>query len=269
MKITFIGGGNMAVALLGGLIKQGFVATNVTVVEPIVAQRDRLATQFGARVLEKPDAQALAADILLLAVKPQQMQEAITPLAGKLERSLVVSIAAGLSLPLLSRWLGGYRRIIRAMPNTPAMVGAGMTGLVAMPDVDAKARATAEQVLSAAGDVLWVAEEAQMDAVTAISGSGPAYLFLFLESLEKAALTLGFSLEDARKLAMGTTWGAARLAMESDEAFSLLRERVTSKGGTTAAALATMTARGVAEGIIAGAIAARDRSEEMGRHLAG
>ncbi|MCL2020731.1 MAG: pyrroline-5-carboxylate reductase [Betaproteobacteria bacterium] len=268
MKITFIGGGNMAFAMIGGLCRQGGAANNITVIERLPEQREKIVREFGVRVLAKPDEAAIAADIIILAVKPQQMREAIVPLVGSLERQLVLSIAAGLPLATLSGWLAGFRRLIRAMPNTPALIGAGMTGLYALPEVQKEERDAAELVLRAVGEALWVEDEAEMDAITAISGSGPAYLFLFIESLEAAAGQLGFSADAARKLAIATTLGAARLAAAAEEPPALLRERVTSKGGTTAAALAVMAENKVSEGIIAGAMAARERSREMARQLA-
>ncbi|MDR2637097.1 MAG: pyrroline-5-carboxylate reductase [Zoogloeaceae bacterium] len=270
MKITFLGGGNMASALIGGLLRQGFPVADLRVVECLPEQRQKLAEQFGIACLAAPDAAnpaILDTDILTLAVKPQQMREAIAPLAGHLTSQTVLSIAAGLTLETLSAWLSGYRRIIRAMPNTPAMIGLGMSGLCALPEVAAHERRNAETVLKAAGEILWVEEESRMDAITAISGSGPAYLFLFIEALEAAAARLGFAPEEARKLALGTTLGAAQLAADSPDSPAILRERVTSKGGTTAAALAVMAEKGVAQGIIAGADAACERSREMARQL--
>ncbi|GHT93572.1 pyrroline-5-carboxylate reductase [Betaproteobacteria bacterium] len=270
MKITFLGGGNMAFALIGGLVDKGFPVADIQVIERLPEQRAKLAEKFGVTALAEADEDhegALTAAVLVLAVKPQQMQEALQPFAGKLTHQIVLSIAAGLTLDILSGWLKGYRRIVRAMPNTPALIGAGMTGLCALPEVAPNERMLAERILQAAGEILWVDNERQMDAVTAISGSGPAYLFLFIEALQQAALDLRFTPEAARRLAIGTTLGAAQLAAASDESPAVLRERVTSKGGTTAAALQVMTETGVAAGIIAGAKAAKARSEEMARQL--
>jgi len=167
----------------------------------------------------------------------------------------------------LSRWLGGYDKLVRTMPNTPAMIGSGVTGLFALPSVSEAERLGTERVLQAVGSTLWVTDEAHIDAVTAISGSGPAYVFLFIEALEQAALDLGFTTRQARQLAIETVLGAAKLAAQSDEPASVLRERVTSKGGTTEAALHIMEARGVKDGIIAGALAAYSRSGELGELL--
>jgi pyrroline-5-carboxylate reductase len=195
------------------------------------------------------------------------MRNAVAPLVGKLGDAVVVSIAAGLGMAALSRWLGGHRRIVRSMPNTPALIGAGITGLCALPEVDAAGRAAAERVLRAVGSTVWIDDEERMDAVTAISGSGPAYVFLFIEALQQAAADLGFTPEQGRQLAIGTVQGAAALAAQASEPASVLRERVTSAGGTTEAALRTMAERGVKEGIIAGAMAAERRGRELGAIL--
>jgi pyrroline-5-carboxylate reductase len=265
MKITFIGGGNMASALIGGLIRQGFTPADIQVVEPLPEQRRKLTDHYGVAVFPEAGAAALESELLVLAVKPQQMREAIKPLCGHLQRQIVVSIAAGLTLETLSVWLGGHRAIVRAMPNTPALIGAGISGLAALPEVTLNERLAAERVLQAAGKTLWVKDEAMMDAVTAISGSGPAYLFLFIETLEQAAIELGFSPEEARQLALETTLGAARLAADSNDPPAVLRERVTSQGGTTAAALEVMAEKGVAAGIIAATKAAAARGGELAR----
>jgi pyrroline-5-carboxylate reductase len=267
MKISFIGGGNMASALIGSLIRRGFVPTDLQVVEPLPEQRQKLTDTYGVACLPEAGAATLESEILVLAVKPQQMRAALTPVSGRLQHQIVVSIAAGLTLETLSGWLSSYRRIVRAMPNTPALIGAGMSGLCALPDVALNERLAAEQVLQAAGATLWVEDEAMMDAVTAISGSGPAYLFLFIETLERAALEQGFAPEQARQLALETTLGSARLAAESDESPAVLRERVTSKGGTTAAALEVMATKGVAAGIIAATKAAAARGRELAQQL--
>lgn len=267
MKITFLGGGNMASALIGGLLKTGFAADDIAVVELSGEGRARLEESFGVRCYAGPDAAALACDVLLLAVKPQQMRDACAPLAPLLGRQLVISIAAGLRLADLARWLGGHAKLVRAMPNTPALIGAGVTGLCAAPAVSADERASAERILRAVGSTLWIADEAQMDSVTAVSGSGPAYVFLFIEALQRAAADLGFTLAQARQMAIETTLGAARLAAQSDEPASVLRERVTSKGGTTAAALQAMAERGVGDGIVAGVFAADARGRELGEQL--
>lgn len=269
MKILFLGGGNMANALIGGMVKQGFAAADIHVIDPGADARARLSASYGvhchATAGDAPD----APDVLVLAVKPQQMREAVAPLVGRLGQAIVVSIAAGLDMSALSRWLGGHRQIVRSMPNTPALIGAGITGLCALPDVDTAGKALAERVLRAVGSTVWIDDEAQMDAVTAISGSGPAYVFLFIEALQQAAAELGFTPAQGRQLAIETVQGAAALAAASDEPASLLRERVTSKGGTTEAALKVMLERGVKDGIVAGCLAAETRGRELGKLLGG
>jgi pyrroline-5-carboxylate reductase len=267
MKITFLGGGNMASALIGGMVERGFDASLLQVVDLQEANRESLSARFGVRAVEVIDDRALDCDVVLLAVKPQQMKAALAPLAGRLEDQVVVSIAAGLRLDDMSRWLGGHRRLVRAMPNTPALIGAGVTGLYADPAVDQSGRNAAERILGAVGSVVWIADEAQMDAVTAVSGSGPAYVFHFIEALEAAGLGFGFDAATARKLAIDTVLGAAKLAAGSDEAPGVLRERVTSKGGTTEAALASMVASGVFGAIGQAVAAAEKRGRELGDQL--
>jgi pyrroline-5-carboxylate reductase len=263
MKITFIGGGNMATALIGGLKKQGFSVAGIQVVEPFAEARERLADSFGVRCAPAIDAAALNCEVLVLAVKPQQMKAALAPAAGQLSGQLVVSIAAGLRLADIGRWLGGNCRLVRAMPNTPALIGAGITGLYADATVDREARDAVEKILHAVGRTLWVDDEALMDTVTAVSGSGPAYVFYFIEALQNAGVELGLSAEAARMLAIETFLGAARLAEASEEAVGVLRERVTSKGGTTAAALAAFEAEGIAAAIGKGVTAAALRGREL------
>lgn len=267
MKISFLGGGNMANALIGGMLKQGFAASDISVIDPGAEARGSLATTYAINCVESADMLAEVGDLLVLAVKPQQMKEAVAPLAGRLGDAVVVSIAAGLDMATLSRWLGGHRRIVRCMPNTPALIGAGITGLCALPEVSDDERSSADRVLRSVGTTVWIADEARMDAVTAVSGSGPAYVFLFIEALQQAAADLGFTPEQGRQLAIETVQGAAALAAQSDEPASVLRERVTSKGGTTEAALRTMAEQGVKEGIIAGVKAAEARGRELGKLL--
>lgn len=264
MKITFIGGGNMAVALIGGMRKQGFSAAGIQVVEPFEAAREKLTETFGVRCAATVDAAALNCEVLVLAVKPQQMREAVAPLRGKLGNQLVVSIAAGLRIADISRWLGSYDNMVRTMPNTPALIGAGVTGLCAHPTVDLEGRNHAEKILKAVGRTVWIEDEARMDAVTAVSGSGPAYVFYFLEAMEAAALKLGFDANSARGLTVETFLGATRLAEQSSESLSSLRERVTSRGGTTEAALQSFNASGVAGAIEHGIMAAEARGRELG-----
>ena len=267
MRILFLGGGNMASALIGGLIAKAIPASDITVLEIDPQGRERLRGQFGVAVAAAVDEAELPVDVLVLAVKPQQMQAALAPLAGRLGATLVISIAAGLRIADLARWLGGHRRIVRCMPNTPALIGAGITGLYADPAVDAAGREAARLVLSAVGSVVWVESEARMDAVTAISGSGPAYVFHFIEALEAAGGSLGLDAATARKLAIDTVLGAARLAAESADAPGVLRQRVTSPGGTTAAALEVMRERGFMALIDAAVAAAAARGHELGEQL--
>jgi pyrroline-5-carboxylate reductase len=271
MKITFIGGGNMASALIGGMKKRGFSAAGIQVVEPVAEARERLTNSFGVRCTPVLDAAALNCEVLVLAVKPQHMRDALAPLrdrfAGQLDDQLVVSIAAGLRLADIGRWLGGHRRLVRTMPNTPALIGAGITGLCADASVDREGRETAEKILSAVGRTVWIEDEAQMDAVTAVSGSGPAYVFYFIEAMDQAARNLGFPAEAARLLTVETFLGAARLAENSSDPVSLLRERVTSKGGTTEAALKSFDADRLRETIDRGVRAAAERGRELGELL--
>ncbi|MCE1182213.1 MAG: pyrroline-5-carboxylate reductase [Rhodocyclales bacterium] len=267
MKIQFLGGGNMANALIGGMVKQGFAASDIDVIDPGADARAKLAATFAVNCHENAKTAPAAPDVLILAVKPQQMKEAVAPLVAKLGNALVISIAAGLDMAALSRWLGGHRKIVRCMPNTPALVGAGITGLCPLPEVSADERAIADRVLRAVGTTVWIDDEAKIDGVTAISGSGPAYVFLFIEALQQAAAELGFTPEQGRQLAIETVQGAAALAAQSSEPAAILRERVTSKGGTTDAALQVMADKGVKEGIVAGCHAAAARGQELGKIL--
>lgn len=267
MNITFIGGGNMAVALIGGLIDKGHAATNFRVVEIQAEARARLASQLGVVCMEGVAAAMPLGEVVLLAVKPQQMRAAAGALRPLLAGELVITIAAGIRLGDLSRWLGGHRAVVRCMPNTPALIGAGITGLYASAEVGAEQRALAESILGAVGSTIWVAEESMLDSVTAISGSGPAYVFYFIEAMQQSAQEMGFSAADARKLALETFLGAAKLAAHSQEDVALLRERVTSKGGTTASALASMNADRIKDHIVRALHAARQRSQELGDQL--
>ena len=267
MNILFLGGGNMANALIGGMLKQGFAASDIDVIDPGAEARRKLTDSYGIACHEDAATVPAVPDVLVLAVKPQQMKDAVAPLLGKLGNAVVVSIAAGLGMAALSRWLGGHRKLVRCMPNTPALIGAGITGLCALPEVSTDERALADRVLKAVGSTVWIEDEAKMDAVTALSGSGPAYVFLFIEALQQAAAEFGFTPEQGRQLAIETVQGAAALAAQSTEPASLLRERVTSKGGTTEAALKTMADKGVKDGIVAGCHAAEARGRELGKLL--
>ncbi len=265
MNITFIGGGNMATALIGGLLGKGQAAGTIRVVEPQAQARARLAEKFGVACADS--AAGPLGGAVVLAVKPQQMRAVAKELRPRLTRELVISIAAGIRLADLQRWLGGHAFLVRCMPNTPALIGAGISGVYASAAVDAAQRSLAESILGAVGATLWVADESQLDPVTAISGSGPAYVFYFIEALQRAAQEMGFSAADARKLAVETFVGTAKLAAQSPEEVALLRERVTSKGGTTERALASMDADQVQDRIVRALHAANQRAHELGEQL--
>ena len=267
MHITFIGGGNMAGALIAGLLQKGFEPTAIGVVEISAESRSRLSEKFGIATYEEISAAAVATDIIVLAVKPQQLHSVATQLHGLLDGKLVISIAAGVRSTDLSLWLGGHAVIVRAMPNTPAMVLAGITGLYALPGVPERQRRQAEAILGAVGTTLWLEKEAQMDSITAISGSGPAYVFLFIEALQEAAMELGFTPDEARTLSLETFLGAAKLASQSTENAATLRARVTSKGGTTERAILAMEAAGIRRIITQATQAACLRSRELGDEL--
>jgi pyrroline-5-carboxylate reductase len=267
MNITFIGGGNMASAMVGGLLQQGWDAGDIRVIEIVPEARERLAREFGVATAPAISRESVTAESIVLAVKPQQMREVARLLRPQLLTQLVISIAAGIRAADLARWLGGYTRLVRVMPNTPALVRAGISGLYASSAVDEADRARAESIMRAVGTTLWLESEAQVDAVTAISGSGPAYVFYFIEALQRAAVDLGFAPDAARRLALQTFAGSARLALEGKEEVAVLRARVTSKGGTTERAIAAMEADGL-PGIVARATrAAAERSRELGEEL--
>lgn len=263
MKLGFIGGGNMAAAMIGGLLQTDFPAGDITVVEPAAARRDWLVGEFAVAV-EASAQVATQADVVILAVKPQQLREVLQALPALRPDQLVVSIAAGVRAGDISRWLNGHAAVIRAMPNTPALVGAGMTGLFAMPGVSEAQKTQAARVMAAVGSLVWVETEAAIDAVTAISGSGPAYVFLFIEALEQAGIELGLSAETARALSLSTFFGAATLALRGDTPPAELRARVTSKGGTTERGLLALEAGQVRAAISQAAQAAAARAAEMG-----
>ncbi|WP_223266884.1 pyrroline-5-carboxylate reductase [Luteimonas gilva] len=263
--IVFIGGGNMARSLIGGLIAAGTPASAIRVAEPVAELRDTLARDFGVSVFGDAIAAVPDTGIWVFAVKPQVMRTVCESLAGHARaiRPLAVSIAAGITAEQLERWLGGGVGVVRCMPNTPALLGAGVTGLFANAQVDADGRAAAESLLSSAGKTVWIEDEAKMDAVTAVSGSGPAYVFLLAEAMEAAARTQGLPDDAARALVLQTVLGAARMLTESDEPPAELRRRVTSPGGTTQAAVETFEAGGFRE-LVAQAIA---NATERGRQL--
>jgi len=261
--IVFIGGGNMASALIGGLLRSGHAAAGVAVVEPSAEQRARLAQQFGVPALAAADASLAGAAVFVWAVKPQVFAEAAWPLAGMARDALHLSVMAGIGCAAIARATGAAR-IVRSMPNTPALIGRGIAGLYATPAVSADERARIEALLAPTGQTLWLQQEADLDAVTALSGSGPAYVFFFLEAMLQAAQDMGLDAAQGRALALATFAGATELARQSDEPVSLLRERVTSKGGTTFAALTSMQADGVQAAIVKAIRAAQQRAHELG-----
>lgn len=267
MKLAFIGGGNMATALLGGLAGKLTTAGNIHVVDPNVDAQKRLAERFGVSTAAAVDAAVYDVDVIVLAVKPQQMKDVAAALLPHLCGQLVLSIAAGIRATDLSRWLGGHGAIVRCMPNTPALIGQGITGMAATAGVSAAQKEAAEAILRAVGATVWLADESLIDPVTAVSGSGPAYVFYFIEAMQQAAQELGLTAEQGTQLAIATFTGAAQLAAQSDEPVSLLRERVTSKGGTTYAALTSMEQSGVKAAIVKALHAAAARGKELGDEL--
>ncbi|HEY6722028.1 MAG TPA: pyrroline-5-carboxylate reductase [Burkholderiales bacterium] len=268
MKITFIGGGNMADALIGGLLRRNFPLQDIRVVEINTDARRRLVDKYGVTCFDKPKDAVRANDVVVFAVKPQHLREAAAKSGVTDNANLVISIAAGVRLANLSKWLKGHTRLVRAMPNTPAMIGEGVAGLFPFSKaVNREDREQTEIILGAVGVTVWLTDESQMDAVTAISGSGPAYVFYFIEAVEDAARELGLPVQIAHQLVLNTFTGAAKLAASSPDPVAVLRERVTSKGGTTERALASMAKDEVKEAIIRAIHAANERGKEMGEEL--
>jgi pyrroline-5-carboxylate reductase len=268
MKISFIGGGNMATALIAGLACKVASGGDIHVVDPNAEALARLREAYGVSAAPEIGAEVAASDVIVLAVKPQQMRDVALRLQSQLaHRPLVLSIAAGIRAADLSRWLGGYGAIVRTMPNTPALIGQGITGMVAMAGVSEAQRQAADRILHAVGQTVWLDTEDLIDPVTAVSGSGPAYVFYFMEAMQAAAVEMGLSNEQGRQLALATFTGAAQLAAQSDEPAEVLRQRVTSKGGTTHAAITSMEAAGVKEAIVAAMKAAAARGRELGEEL--
>lgn len=266
MNICFIGGGNMATALIGGLLGRGYAASQISVVEINTDNRAKLERDFSVRTCDNLADGIASSQIVVLAVKPQQLREVSLQLAPLLKGQLLISIAAGIRAVDLARWCN-TQAIVRAMPNTPALIRSGMTGLYALPAVNSTQQEAAQIILAAVGETLWLQDEAMLDAVTAISGSGPAYVFYLIEALQNAASEMGFNPEDARRLSLATFLGASKLAAESEEGVGVLRARVTSKNGTTERALISMADNHVAEHIVQAAQAAQARSREMGDEL--
>ncbi|MGA0611361.1 pyrroline-5-carboxylate reductase [Caldimonas sp. KR1-144] len=261
--IAFIGGGNMAGALIGGLRKSGHPAASIRVVEPWDEQRARLAEQFGVDAKPAPDDSLAGAAMLVWAVKPQSFGEAAAACAAHASNALHLSVMAGIRSDAIARAMR-TERVVRSMPNTPALIGQGIAGLYARPAVTAAERGDVERLLAPTGQTLWVEREDDLDAVTALSGSGPAYVFYFIEAMTEAAREMGLSEAQGRALAMQTFAGATALAQQSSEPPAVLRERVTSKGGTTFAALESMREAGVREAIVRAIRAAQRRAAELG-----
>ena len=269
--IAFIGGGNMATSLIGGLITTGTAPETIRATDCIGAKREELARRFGVHTNPDNARAASEAGTVVLAVKPQQMEEATRAIAGACARHapLIVSIAAGVQVRHIRDWLGFHAAIVRTMPNTPALVGEGATALYANEQVSDEGRRRAEAILGAVGLTVWVTQEGLLDTVTALSGSGPAYYFLLMELMERSGVALGLDRETARALTLQTALGAARVAQAGGEAPSVLRERVTSPGGTTEHALRRLAEGGVEALFEAALRAARDRSVELGEVFGG
>ena len=261
--IAFIGGGNMASALIGGLLRRGLPASQIQVVEPVAEQRARLAQQFQVETSETAGESLRKAALVVWAVKPQTFRDAAQQSRAQTQNALHLSVAAGIRSDTLAGWLG-TERVVRAMPNTPALIGQGMTALFARPAASGADRMAVERVVQPTGELLWLDAEAQLDAVTALSGSGPAYVFYFIEAMVQAGADMGLSRAQAQQLAIGTFTGASALAKASSEPPEVLRERVTSKGGTTHAALSCMEAGGMKALFIEAMQAARQRASQMG-----
>jgi pyrroline-5-carboxylate reductase len=259
-RLAFIGGGNMAAALIGGLIKRGLPGERIIVADPSSDQLQLLVRSYGVKGAADNASAVSHAEVVVLAVKPQQMRSVALGLSPHLTASkpLVMSVAAGIPHAALARWFGPQIAVVRTMPNRPALNGFGATGLYAPASVGAANRALAESIMAAVSATVWVEHESQMDTVTALSGSGPAYFFLFMEALEAAAHERGLPNEIAHKLTLETAFGAAQMARQSGESLASLRDQVTSKGGTTAAALEVLDAAGL-RAIVAHAVAAADR----------
>jgi pyrroline-5-carboxylate reductase len=265
MRIAFIGGGHMTTSLVGGLRARGLAGADICVSDPVSAQRERLTTDFGVQATPDNATAVREADLVVLAVKPQDMAAAAQSIAAELatRRRIVVSIAAGIRIANLLQWLGDGTPVVRTMPNRPALIGAGITAACAGPGVGHADRAIVERVLSTAGPLVWLDDESLLDVVTAVSGSGPAYFFLLVEALEDAGASLGLPRDVARQLAAHTALGSGRMVTESPDPPASLREQVTSKGGTTAAALAVLERAGLRDTFAAAVAAAARRSAEL------
>jgi pyrroline-5-carboxylate reductase len=264
--ITFIGGGNMAQALIAGLRKQGAAADSIRVVEPLASTRQLLIDQLGVHALPQANDSLGDTQLVVWAIKPQLFQAVAQPLKDLFPQALHLSVAAGIRSDSITQWLE-TERVVRAMPNTPALVGLGQTGLYARGAVSAEQRQQVEALLKAVGQSIWVSSEDMLDAVTAVSGSGPAYVFYVIEAMVAAGVRMGLTPAQAHQLAVGTMVGAAELARASSEAPAVLRERVTSKGGTTHAAISSLQADGLPALFEKAMLAARDRAVSLGDEL--
>lgn len=268
--IAFIGGGNMGRSLIGGLIADGFDAARIRVAEPDEQRRNVLASQFGITVTRSGETAVRDCNVVVLAVKPQIMQAVARALGPHLHdrRALVISVAAGIREDALDRWLGGGLPIVRTMPNTPALVQSGATALHGNARVSREQRNLAESVMRAVGLTVWLEDEAHMDAVTALSGSGPAYIFLVMEAMEQAGRELGLAPETARLLTLQTAFGAAKMALETSEDTRALRQHVTSPGGTTEQAIKVLVEGNIqqlfTEALKAGHLRAVELAEQLG-----
>jgi pyrroline-5-carboxylate reductase len=267
-KIAFLGGGNMASAMIGGLIKQGMQASDILVVEPFEPTREKLLQDFGIKAMPEPTSLLAAAGLIIWAVKPQVFKDAAQQTGNFAPTALHFSVAAGIRSDSIAAWLRS-ENVVRSMPNTPALIGKGMTALYARPAVSSSGKAWVERIVASMGDFLWLNEESQLDAVTAISGSGPAYVFYFLEAMAEAAVKLGLTAEQGRRLAVSTFSGASELAHRSEEPLETLRQRVTSKGGTTYAALTAMETDDIKPRFIRAMQAAEKRAKELGDEFGG
>jgi pyrroline-5-carboxylate reductase len=263
MRLAFIGGGNMASAILGGLIREGLAPKQVVVIEPFAETAAKLQQATGVDVQAVASAVLADADLVVWAIKPQVFKEAALPVAAFTKKALHLSVAAGIRSDSIARWLQ-TDRVVRSMPNTPALVGQGITGLFARAGVSTLDKQWVEKVLQSTGEWLWVHEESDLDGVTALSGSGPAYVFYFLEAMTEAGIQMGFSPAQAYHLAKATFGGATHLARQSTESPEVLRQRVTSKGGTTYAALTSMANDHVKEAFVKAMLAAQKRAGELG-----
>jgi len=261
--LAFIGGGNMAGAIVGGLVKDGRAPASIIVVDPGDAQREKLRAEHGVRTLAAADASLAEAGTVVWAVKPQLFAAAAAPCAAHVRAALQLSVMAGIRSDAIARATGS-ERVVRSMPNTPALIGRGIAGLYARAAVTPADRAEVERVLAPTGRMLWVAQEANLDAVTALSGSGPAYVFYFVEAMMQAAREMGLPEAQGKQLALATFAGATALAEASDETPAVLRERVTSKGGTTYAALTALERDGVQAAFVRAMRAAQARARELG-----